>query len=213
MAKIYLDEIDAFLSSGTMDCLTADSKEGGTINEAILNFNDASRFQLEGNNWDQYRSKLASFNEAMQVRMSVASKLGAAIQEALKLLKDYLGDDLMLDSSKLDEYKRQKQNCRDSIDKLNAMLNETTQVEQTDANGVKTTVTVAVYDAGDIRAQISLAEETITELDRLITKIEGLDAVYQQAEAILQTAFSEVTAFQNQVSGIMPDATFSYKAA
>ncbi|MBP5679197.1 MAG: hypothetical protein J6X28_05200 [Bacilli bacterium] len=213
MAKIYQDEIDAFLSSGTLDTLTVDSSEGNSINEALLDFNDRSRFQLEGNNWDKYRTKLAAFNEAMQTRARLAKAIEAAIKEALQLLEDYLGDDLMLDSSKLDEYKQERQNCKDSIDKLNGMLNATTQVEYTNENGEKKKKTVALYDAGEIRSQIALAEETIAELDRLITKIEGFEPVYQQAVSILEGAFSELGTFQSQVSAIVPDATFSYKPA
>lgn len=213
MAKIYIDEIDAFLASGTIDNLTTDSKEGSSINDALLNFVDLSSTKLEGVNWDNYRSKFAEFNTAIQARMKLASKLGAAIQEALQLLKDYLGDDQMLDSSRLDEYKRHRQTCQNSIDTLNGMLSATTQVKTTDSDGTTHISTVALYDANEIRAQITTATETLTELDRLITKIEGLDEVYSQAEAILQSAFAGIDVFKGQVEGLIPDATYSYRRA
>ena len=213
MAKVYLEEINAFLGSGTLDTLTIDSTEGNTINEALLDFCDLSSNQLVGVNWDNYRSKLSSFNKAMQTRMKLAKNLGDAIREALQLLKDYMGEDLMLDSSRLDEYRYQRQVCQKSIDTLNSMLSETTQIEYRDSSGVTRVQTVPLYDASEVREQISLAEETLTELDRIIDKIEGLDAVYHQAEAILQAAFSEISSFQSEVESILPDATFTYKRA
>ena len=213
MPKVYLDEIDALLTSGTMDTLTVDSSEATTVSEAITSFIGGSQTQLAGQSWDDYRAKLQTINEAMQVRIALAKKLGEAIQKALQLLKDYLGDDLYLDSDKLDLYRKQKQNCENSIAKLNSMLSATTQVEYKDESGVTRTKSVALYDASEIRAQIATAEETLRELDRLITKIEGLDAVYAEAEAILAEAFSGIDGFKNQVSDIMPDRTVSYKPA
>lgn len=213
MAKVYLDEIDAYLQSGTVDTLTVDSQEATSVQEAITSFVGTSKAQLAGQSWDDYRTKLESISEALQARIALAKKLGEAIQKALQLLKDYLGDDLYLDSDKLDVYKQQKQNCENSIAKLNGMLSATTQVEYKDESGQTRTKSVALYDAGEIRAQIATAEETLKELDRLITKIEGLDAVYAQAEAILQEAFAGLDGFKNQVSGIMPDRTVSYKPA
>lgn len=213
MPKVYLDEIDAFLSSGTTDILTKDSTESNNVNEAIMEFVDLSKGKLVGTNWDGYRNKFSALNKAIQTRISLAKKLGAAIQEALQLLKDYLGEDQMLDTSQLQEYKKQRDICQNSIDNLNAMLTETTEVRYTDENGQTRITTTALYDANEVRAQISQAQETLKELDRLITKIEGLDAVYSQAEAILQTAFSGIASFQSEVESVVPDATYSYKRA
>ena len=213
MAKVYLDEIDAYLSSSTTNTLTVDSTESSNIGEAIQSFVDGSKAQLDGVNWDNYRTKFAAFSQAMQTRMRLASKLATAIEEALRLLKDYLGEDQMLDSSQLEEYKLQRQSCQNSIDTLKGMLNATRQVQYTDANGQTQTRTEPLYDANEIRSQITLAEETLTELDRIIKKIEGLDAVYSQAESILQAAFSEVTTFKSEVESIVPDFTCSYRKA
>lgn len=211
MAKVYLDEINAALSSDVFSSFSNDSSESKTLSSAIENFIDGSRATLVGSNWDQYRSKLVQYNAALLSRINYAAKLGEAIQEALQLLKDYLGDDAMLDSSKLDEYKRQRQICSNSIDSLNAMLNETVTVKNVDSSGNVTYSQVAAYDASEIRAQISLATETLKELDRLIEKIEGLDAVYSQAESILQDAFSCINTFGDSVGAIVPDSLFEYK--
>ena len=211
MAKVYLDEINAFLESSTLDTLTKDSEESGSSSNALESFVNGSSKELNGKQWETYRGSFASFNAALQARTALAQKLGEAISKALKLLQEYLGTDQMLDSSKLDEYKRQRQTCLNSIDKLNQMLTATKQVEVAGENGTKKLVSVAMYDVSEVRAQITQANETLTELDRLIEKIEGLDEVYKQAEAILQEAFTGIDVFKNQVSGITPDRKVSYK--
>ncbi len=213
MAKVYLDEIEALLGSTTFNTLSVDSQEATSVSDAITDFVSGSKAQLIGDSWDNYRNKLETINEAMKARIALAKELGEAIQKALQLLKDYLGDDLYLDSDKLDAFKSQKQYCENSIAKLNSMLSETTSVTYQDTDGTTKVKSVALYDTAEIRAQIATAEETLQELNRLIAKIEGLDAVYAQAEAILQAAFSGVDGFKNQVAGFMPDKTVSYKAA
>ena len=211
MAKIYLDEINAFLESNTITGLTNDSREGGNVNNALGLFVEESGTRLASNHWDTYRNTFSEFNKAIQARAALATKLGEAISKALQLLKDYLGDDQMLDSSKLEEYKKHKKTCEESIAKLNEMLNATTQVTRKNSEGQDIVITVPLYDSSDIRAQISKANETITELDRLIAKIEGLDEVYNQAEAILQEAFSDIDSFKTLVGSIVPDKKVSYR--
>ena len=212
MAKVYLDEIDAFLASGTISTLTTDVSDGTSVNDALLNFVDLSGTQLEGVNWDKFRGKFGEFNTALQARINLAKKLEEAINEALTLLKEYLGDDQMLDSSKLEEYKKSRQTCQNSIDNLNAMLTETREV-QVEEGGQTYITRTTLYDSNEIRSQISLATDTLTELDRMIAKIEGLDEVYSRAEAILQSAFAGIDTFRSQVESIVPDATYSYKQA
>lgn len=211
MAKVYLDEIDTFLASNTFDVLTNDSNNSKNINSSIDTFVNGSKDQLVGVNWDGYRSKMGQYNEAFNSGMQIASKMGDAIKEALQLLKDYLGDDLMLDSSKLEYYQKQKSICENSIETLRGMLTQTTTVEGKDANGNPVYTTQLLYDTGEINSKISLAQETLTELNRLITKIEGLDEVYNKAEAILQDAFSGIDSFGASVTSITPDGRFEYK--
>ncbi len=213
MAKVYLDEVDALLGSGATDTLNTDATEATNVNQAITDFVTGSKDKLVGASWDKYRTNLESIGAALQSRIALAQKLGAAIKEALQILKDYLGDDLMLDTSKLEEYKLAKQNCENSIAKLNEMLSATTTQTYTDTNGQQQTRTVALYDASDIKAQIAEAETTLKELDRLITKIEGFEPVYQKAEAILQAAFEGLPGFKEQVNSISPSRTVTYKPA
>ncbi len=211
MAKVYLDEINTFLESNTFDILSNDSSNSKNINSSLDSFISGTKDQLIGVNWDGYRTKMGEYNEAFASGMQIASKMSEAIKEALQILKDYLGDDLMLDSSKLDYYRKQKTICENSIDSLKGMLTATTTVESKGANGETITSTQLLYDTSEINSKISLAQETLTELNRLITKIEGLDEVYNKAEAILQEAFSGLDSFGASVTSIKPDGRFEYK--
>ena len=213
MPKIYLDEVEAVLGSGTCSSLSTDSTESKSINDSLTSYINTSQSTLKGEQWDKSRAKMETFNAALKARMELATKLGEAIQKALTLLKDYLGEDAMLDTEQLPEYQQKRQECQACIDKLNAMLTETHTVTHTDANGQPYTTQELVYDTATVQAQIDLATETLKELDRIIQKIEGLEAVYNQAMAILEEAFAGITPFQNQVTSITPSGIFTYKPA
>ena len=208
MAKIYSDELKATLSSGTLDMFEKEESESKTLNDAINNFVTSNKDKLSGEQYDKFRSQFEKFSESLGKRMALAASLGAAIKEAIQLLVDYIGEDTCLDSSKLDEYKQERQTCANSIDTLKGMLSATQQVEQ---NGVM--VTVSKYDSSEINQKIALAEQTLTELDRIIAKVEGLDAVYAKAEAILSGVFSQIDGFKSTVASITPSGLYSYSIA
>ena len=63
----------------------------------------------------------------------------------------------------------------------------------------------------EIEEQMELAKSTLEELDRMISKIEGLDEVYSQAELILRSAFARIDIFRSQVESLVPDVTYSYR--
>ena len=213
MPKIYLDEIEAVLGSGINSSLTTDSTESKSLNDTLTSYINTSQSTLKGEQWDKSRAKMQTFNEALNTRIALAQKLGEAIQKALTLLKDYLGEDAMLDTEQLPEYQQKRQECQASIEKLTAMLSETRTVTHTGADGKTYTTTEPVYDRATVQAQIDLANEILRELDRIIAKIEGLEAVYNQALAILEEAFAGIQPFQNQVTSITPSGIFTYKPA
>ena len=208
MAKIYSDELKATLSSGTLDMFDKEASESKTLNDAISNFVDNNKDKLSGEQYDNFRSQFEKYSEALAIRMALAASLGAAIKEAIQLLVDYIGEDTSLDSSKLDEYKQERQTCASSIETLKGMLNATHQVEK---DGVM--VTEKKYNSAEVSQKIALAEETLAELDRIIAKVEGLDAVYAKAESILSGAFSQIDAFKSNVSSIKPGGIYSYSIA
>jgi hypothetical protein len=92
------------------------------------------------------------------------------------------------------------------------MYSKTTQ-KYIDSNGEEKTRQVNVYSDSEI-AQFSLAitklEENIRELQLLIEKLEGLEAVYAQAQAVLDSAFAGVDGFGSNVSNIVPNNKVVY---
>ena len=203
MAKIYLDEINSALGFSTFDTLDQDAKDSGNTDKAIDSYIADSSSKLTGELWDKTRTKMGAYKSALSERASVAGTLATAIKEALQLLKDYLGEDEMLDTEKLPEMKEQRQACTEAISNLEGMLRETKVNDEGE--------TVPVYNADEVNAQLALAKETLKEIDRLIEKIEGLDAVYEQAIGILDTAYQAVLAFGKTVSGITPSGKYVYK--
>ena len=176
MASLYLDELDAALSFTTFDTLSQDTKDSYATGNHLVDFIEQSEKELVGEQWDQVRAKMAEFQQALGQRAIVADHLGAAIQEALEMLKEYMGEDEMLDSSKLDDYKAAKTQCEESIETLKGMLNEMKEVVYPDPDneGKYLSYWVPMYDADTINAEIAIATATLQELDRIIKKIEGL---------------------------------------
>lgn len=213
MTKLYLDELDAALGGSTFSTLKQDATDSKNVKEAIAAFCEKSDGKLSGEQWDKVRGKLAQYQSALDVRVGLANSLAEAIEKALKMLKDYMGSDQMLDTSKLEEYKAERQKCVESIASLRAMLTEKVEKKVQNADGSYSTTYVNAYDTATVQAQISVAEDTLKELDRIIEKIEGLDKVYKEAEAIMEEAYQDVVVFSGSVSSITPSGKYVYKKA
>lgn len=210
MSKVYLDELEAFDKSNTLESLAVDATDADKVNEILLNFIDKSRTELKGEDWDAYRKKFNAYSNALQARKELAVILEEAIKQAEQLLKNYLGEDLMIDTSRLEEYKHNKQLCENSIELLKDMLAKKDKIEYVDRNGT-TQIESSQLETKEIEEQMEQAKETLEELDRMISKIEGLDEVYSQAELILRSAFARIDIFRSQVESLIPDVTYSYR--
>ena len=193
MAKLYLEELQAAMSSDIFSRLETDKQEATAVKDKITSFVSSSKETLTGKIYDGYRTQFDTFCTTMNQRISLADKLSTSIKEALQLLIDYMEGDLYLDTSRLNEYYNSKSACESSIERLKQMLNSPN-----------------VSNASDISNQIALAEQTLAEINRIIKKLEGLDAVYGQAESILNSAFSEISPFGSSVSSIKPNGIYSY---
>ena len=156
MARIYADELSAALSSNIFDLFSSEVAESQRESEMITTFNDKSKTVLTGDQYDQFRIQMTTFNNAIVTRASLADKLSSSIRQALQLLLDYMEGYAYLDTSKLDEYNRQKVNCLNAINYLNTLL------QQTNRN-----------DYSIIQQNISLTQNTMNELDKIIAKVQG----------------------------------------
>lgn len=198
---VYTDELKAATNcfSSPDNPLKCDSNDSNSMNETLDDFIENSINSLTGEGWDSVRNKLGEYNTLLVQRMNVASRLGEAIQNALKLLTDYIGDYESLDTSKLEEIKLARNECYSNICSLENMLKQTREIE---VDGVKKVVNV--YDAGAINAKLNNLRNALLELDNLIKKIEGLDEIYLKAEQMLKDAFADVESFGSSVSNIVP---------
>jgi hypothetical protein len=193
MARIYYDELRAALSSNIFDTLTTESNESQREMESIDTFNHAGRKELTGENYDHFREQLAKMKEALSNRANLATNLNNSIREALTLLINYMESYQFLDSSRLEEYNTYRTNCINGINYLNTLLH---QQNRTDYN--------IIYQ------NIETVKNTLSELDKIIAKVEGLDSVYQQAQQILTEAFYGIDYFNSRVSDIKPDGLYTY---
>ncbi len=213
MAKIYSDELEAAMSFTTFDTLNQDSTDATSTGDKLVDFIEQSGAELSGEQWEAVRAKMTEFQTALASRATVANHLGEAIQEALKMLKDYMAPYEMLDSSRLDEYKAARDEYEDAIETLTGMMGEMRLVSYPDPKNEGQYIEgwEHVYDVNTIQAQIDATKAIIEELDKVIAKVEGLDEVYEEAEAMLEEAYQEVLQFQQQVSSITPSSKYVYQ--
>ena len=190
MAKLYLDEIEAALSFSGLENLKTDIDDYKKLSTSLSEFISTSSSKLTGEQWEAVRGKVTEYNNVSEARNSAATSLYDAIKEGLTLLKNYLGEDQMLDSSQLNECISKKKQCENTISSLKAKLSTET-------------------NTSSIRSQINSAEETLKELNRLIKKLEGLDEVYQQALSIFENGLQGVTNLQSK-SNIKHSGKFVY---
>ena len=193
MARIYCDELRAALSSNIFDMLLAEANESQREMESIDTFNNAGKNELTGEKYDHFREQLGTMKEALSNRVNLATNLSNSIREALTLLINYLDNYQFLDSSKINEYNTYRTNCINSINYLNSLLQQQNR-----------------SDYNTIYQNIETVNSTLEQLDKIIAKVEGLDAVYQQAQQILSEAFSGIDPFKVKVSEIKPDGLYSY---
>ena len=163
---------------------------------------------LQGNQWDVVRSKLTEYNSLLVMRSKVADNLIVAIKNAVKKLQDYLGEDLYLDSSKLDELRELKRRCEENISNLKELINSQTLKKVMLSDGTEKEQLVYVYSEesrNEFRIQINEMESNVLpEVTRLIKKTEGLESVYSDAKSLLMGEYDNIKLFYDEVSKIVP---------
>ena len=149
-----------------------------------------------------------NYNDLLDKRSKVATNLSSAINDAVKLLLEYLGEDLYLDPSKLEEIQQTKKQCENLITNLENSINSQQEVEVVDELGNITYKLEYIYsyaEREELRSKINeLRNETIPRLNKLIDKINGLPDIYEKAKEIIRTAYSEIENFSNEVNSITP---------
>lgn len=212
--SIHADGLNDILSSECLSRVTNDSFNNFDVRTNLENFisNDSV---LQGEQWSAVREKLNQYSIAFDMRSQAASNLSSAINDAVNMMLDYLGDDLYIDPSKLDELKLTKSQCEQQIAELEAQMSAMTYKPIKDENGKIRYIKDYLYSAGQRAAAAaaiaSLRNETIVELNRLITKIEGLKDIYIKAEEMISSASTGIDKFSQYVNSIVPTQKVVFK--
>ena len=201
--SIQVDALNNLLSSNSVKQMLIDA-DGNTIAERIINDFVGDDLVLKGDDWISVKGKLSEYSSLFLKRAKCAKELYLSINSAIKLLLDYLGEDLYLDPSRLEEIQQTKLRCEDLILDLGTKINSTQEVEVVDDEGNVTYTVGYVYSASErenFRAKlIELRDETIPELSRLIEKINGLSDIYGRALAELEKAYNQINTFNRSVN-------------
>ncbi len=225
MEPIYLDELSAAMGSTTFSDLATDYRESSDIKSTIDGFVSGSQGRLQGDSWNAVQAKLSEFSSAMDQRMTLANNLSEAINKALQLLLDYMEDYPYLDYSELPKIEESYRQCEADIASINAALSAKTTVsnivgydeDKKPIYGNPPSYEVFVIsDQGtrdNLAKRITEIETSMKEIQKLIDKLNGLEAKYNEAKAILDEAFSEVQNFGITVSGIEPSPIVHYVPA
>ncbi len=204
MEAIHLSELQAAKNFSTFNDLSNDIRESTNMQSLLNNFVAESHGKLNGKMWDAISTELNQFSEVLNERIKLASNLSSAIQSAFNMLVDYFGDEYSsLYFLEFLDLLSCRDRCNQNISNTNATLNSLKKLKQNGDDSVDK----------DIRYYSGLLTSYQDELDKankLIDKLEGLKAVYAEAEGILQAAFAEVNTVGKTISNINVGGTVSF---
>lgn len=207
MSKVYVDEIQAASDLYKGDIFSSDTNTVKSIDGQIGEFISTSSNTLKGDMWDAVRTKMQEFQDVFQKQASLVDEFGSAIQQALKLLYDCVGDNVdydFLDTDQLEELNNKKSVLQAKLDNLNKGEQKQTGYET--VNGQQVPKYETVYD----NAAIESTKSELADVEKLIAKTEEFKVVYNEAVSILDAAFSKVQAFASVVNSVQVSKKATY---
>ena len=165
----------------------------------------ASSQLLTGQSWDVIKAGLGQYSDALQKRMELATELYGAINTALRILINFMGEYDKLDASQQAEIEETIQRCEDNIKSCSACIESGKYTPVENEDGSVENVWTYTYSYAQRKRFADLIveyESNIEELKKILKKIEELPEVYERARGILEQAFSKVDEFSSVVSGI-----------
>ena len=156
---------------------------------------------LQGGVWNDVKSNLTSYQSLLNANVKAASFIEEAIQTAMGIIIDYMGDDPELDDSKLptlrEEYSKYQSLISDingTISSMSACKTEEKTIVNDDGEEEKTGGK-ACYTDSEIQSKRNILlgyNESQKSLEDEIKKLEGLAPVVQAAQEIIQSAIDQV---------------------
>ena len=204
MEAVRLDELKAAKNFSTFKDLSNDVNESANMKNLLDNFITESNGRLKGEMWNKVGTQLSEFSNALSERMKLANNLSTAIQKALDILLNYMGEDYAsLDYSQLPELEANKKNCETQIANIKASIYNLSNMN---SNEESDTANKLAYYNG----QLTKYQNELQDLNQLIEKLKGLKVKYDEAEKILADAFSEVNLVGDKVANIAVGKTVTF---
>ena len=204
MEAVHLDELKAAKNFSTFKDLSNDVNESANMKKLLDNFITESNGRLKGEMWNKVGTQLSEFSNALSERMKLANNLSTAIQKALDILLNYMGEDYAsLDYSQLPELEANKRNCENQIANIKASIYNLSNMS---SNEESDTANKLAYYNG----QLTKYQNELQDLNQLIEKLKGLKVKYDEAEKILADAFSEVNLVGDKVANIAVGKTVTF---
>lgn len=215
MNAIYLDELLAAQSYAAVSNLSLDVTETNNIKGILNEFVTDSQGRLQGDSWTEVQAKMAEFSAVFDKRISLANDLTTAVNDALNMLVEYIGDYPYLDYSEYEEISTSYHQCELDIASINAALAETVYVKvgENDDGSDKMDYVHKIQDEGvrkQLSGKIGEIEASMAEIKALLDKLDGLEEVYNSAKELLDAAFEEFDDFETSVSQITPSSKVEY---
>ena len=214
-SSIHVDMLRELLNSDSLKILS-NEKESVNKMDIILNNFINDKVNLVGKEWDNVRNKLGKYEEIYKRRMIVVNSLVTTINSVVSILLNYLGDDLYLDISKLDEMREAKRKVEISIVEMEDAINSKTIINYIKEDGSIGTKEEYLYNYEkrmEFQNNINLLRNDILpEINRLIDKIIGLEDVYNEVKLMMNNELSNVEKFALEVDSIIPSKKVSFQS-
>ncbi len=214
VGKVSISDLKSSLSS-TVNLLENNEANAAILVSSIDNFigEIGASKTLQGGVWDNVKTDLAHYEDLLALDIEASEFVKSAVQTAVALVEDYMGSDTELDDSRLPELRETLSNVQAEIanveQTITSMENEMIYVCDTcsDANGNSYSCNCRwehKYTEADIapyRETLAQLQAQEQELEAEIEKLEGLAAVINQAQSIINDALEQVKqAFENPVA-------------
>lgn len=196
--KISMSDIDSILSGNTLvgpvaDGLQNEYDEAAALKNSINNMLNLPQNIIKGDIWDAERERLQMLSDCCDLRMQASKTLESAYVRASKLVKDYIGSDSYLDDGEIPQYEAALRAAK-AVPPIRGTgtfmyLEDGTKVELTEPN----------------EPEYSEAQAQIPILEAMISKLEGLASIMNQANQIISDAVAEVNASYASVVKDIPN--------
>lgn len=186
-----------------MESLSVSASNVGNIGGSLEQFdprNGVSKDSSGDRMWKTVLDKLSEFSSALGKASLAGTELSDSIDKVITLVVEFVGDEYeSLDCSKLDEIKQDRIQLNGELSSLRQQIRNLEKME----SGSEEDVPIDYSRLYQLESQIS-------ELDKLIDKLEQLKIIEEKALKTLEEAYGKLQSVSQSISEIKPGHTMSY---